>query len=237
MDYPRPYNGVCGYEGRTVTYQVAMRGSDGIVIASDRQELHEGGSTDEIVKIQVDPSGQYAWAFAGRQISSLVASSLRRDFADGTLHSGSDIAKAIREFATAVLPDKAFDEPTRSTILWVDGAANKVCRAELLPKDLTIFSDTESDKCITGQIASMASLFPEHFYASEMAVDRIALLAAYTIWLAHKADPLCVKGLDIAVYRNLDPNPRFQFLNGEEYLQKAESIHKYIQAVFRDGAV
>jgi hypothetical protein len=231
--YQRPYNGICGlYEGRTVTYQVAMRGSDGVVIASDRQELHEGGSTDEIRKIQIDRSGQFAWAFAGKQFSSLVASSIRRDFEAGTLHSSDDIGKAIRTIATELLPDKAFDETPRSTILWVDGPAKTVCRAELLPKDLTIFTPIENDRCIAGLITSMASLLPEHFYSSDMSVDRLAVLAAYTIWLAHKVDPLCVKGLDIAIYRASAPNPEFEFLDGAEYLQRAATIHEAIRSAF-----
>jgi hypothetical protein len=219
------YNDPSGYRGRVVTYQVAFRGCDGMVLASDRCEFLEGGSKRDIRKVQIDPSGKFAWAYAGRQFSSLVASSLREGFATEALASSADIEKSIRELSTKVLPDIAFDEKPRSTILWMDGPEKQAYRAELLPKNLSIFN--EGPMWTAGNVSLIASLIPERFFDESMGVDQLAILAAYTIWMAHKIDPMLVDGLDIAVYR--DSDPQFRFLDSANYWQKAESMNKSIK--------
>src|ERR1700730_377198 len=78
-------------KGRRVTYQITMRGSDGIVIVSDQRELlvpksadqGDGGVTNMVNKIRFDPTGRFAWVFAGGKPSILAASYLERAFETG----------------------------------------------------------------------------------------------------------------------------------------------------------
>lgn len=209
-----------------MTYQVAFRGIDGMVIASDTREYLEGGGNRTISKIQIDPSAQFAWAYAGQQFSSLVASSLREGFASGTLTSGEDVSRSIRELSTSVLPDIAFDQKPRSTILWLDGRARKIYRSELLPKNLSI--PTEGRMWTAGFMSLIASLIPEHFVDESMTVDQLAVIAAYTIWLANKMEPSLIDGLELAIYR--DSKGKFEFLDSGEYTRKAEFMDNRIKS-------
>jgi hypothetical protein len=210
---------------RTMTYQVAFRGKDGMVIASDTCEWQEGGSKRKIRKISVDPTGKFAWAYAGRQFSSLVASHLSERFATGAVTSAMDVENEIKESSTALLPEILYDEKPRSTITWIDGKALKAYRTELLSKNLSI--SHEGSIWTAGFTSQFASLIPERFFDASMTVDQLAGLAAYTIWMANKIEPTLIDGLDIAIYRN--STERFEFLDSAEYWQKAEVMDTKIR--------
>lgn len=222
------YNNPYDSGERKMTYQVAMRGSDGLVLASDTREYLEGGGKRRVRKIQIDPSGRFAWAYAGRQFSSLVASSLREEFVKATLLSGEDIARTIRELSTELLPDKVYDEKLRSTILWIDGPARKAYRTELLPQNLSISND--DSMWTAGFTSQFASLIPEHFFDENMNVDKLAAMAAYTVWLGSKIEPTLIGGLDIAVYRYSEQ--KFSFVDSAKYLKKAKELDTRIRGCF-----
>ena len=70
-----------------VTYQIGMRGRDGVVLASDRRELllvgpgdfGSGPATNFINKIRFDNVSLVAWAFAGGEISPIAAGYLEQE--------------------------------------------------------------------------------------------------------------------------------------------------------------
>jgi hypothetical protein len=108
------YNHCQAYRGRILTYQMAFRGKDGIVIASDQRDLLTPQSSDEgtgaklnlVRKIQLDSTGQHAWAFAGSRIAKKAADSLSRELRTNQswtmIESGNNCCKAeIRRGKTA----------------------------------------------------------------------------------------------------------------------------------------
>jgi hypothetical protein len=80
-------------QGRKMTYQITMRGHDGIVLASDQREYMEpqplagdegsGPTLNLISKVRFDPTRQYAWAYAGGRNSLFAAGHLERAFENG----------------------------------------------------------------------------------------------------------------------------------------------------------
>lgn len=226
----------CG--GRIVTYQVAFRGKDGIVIASDRRELQEpglgdygsGSRTNLVKKIHIDPSGRFAWAYAGGEVSPVAAGNVKHALESGEINSNPDIDAMLKDCGDRSW-QVARGPSANSTILFLDGSTKRMRRAKLSP--MTIVEEMEGGMCMAGQTYNKASFFPEHIYAEDMSVSQLSALAAYAVRMAHEMDSLCVDGLDIAVYS--DSTARFEFLDSSEYWDKSGILDQKIRSLFIDG--
>jgi hypothetical protein len=224
--------------GRVMTYQVAFRGKDGMVIASDRREFTEppskeygtGSRNNDVRKIYIDQSGRFAWAFAGGEFSPIVASLLKRELDSKAVDfwDNEEVEQAIRECTGRV-----WNEGTQpvSTIVFLDGWKKKIRRFRLLPNDCTTFIDFANGSCLAGQAHSKASIFPEKFYSPGMSVDQLCALAAYTVYMAHKSDPLLIAGFDMAVFR--ESTKKFSLVSSTAYWKTARHINKEMHRLFR----
>jgi hypothetical protein len=65
-----------------------------------------------------------------------------------------------------------------------------------------------------------------------MSVKALVPLAAYAIRTASLFDSSAVAGLDIAVYRNSEPEAGFRFLDAEPYMNCVETIEDEMRELF-----
>jgi hypothetical protein len=220
--------------GKRMTYQIIMQGHDGMVIASDQRELKipgpdegQGAVNNMVTKILTDPTGQFAWCFAGAKPSLLAASFLQREFENGT--QGRDISRVLRDCG-----DRGWDAgasgPSDSSVVLVDGRTKSILRATLAYQS-TIVLPVNEGLCFSGQHYSKASFVPSRFYSKTMSVEQLTRLAAYAILVAGEIDPLLIGGLDIAVYR--DSNGRFEFLSSDSCTAEMKRLDAEILSVFK----
>jgi 20S proteasome alpha/beta subunit len=229
----RPVNGETN-TGQRMTYQVTMRGHDGIVMASDQREYlapespdqGEGAVTNMLTKVTLDPTKRFAWAFAGGKPSVLAAGYLDREFEKGV--SDNDLEKTLRNCGDLGWEAGA-SGPSDSTIIFADGKNKTILRASLAHQSTRVYKIVEG-KCFTGQNWSKASFFPIRFYSPEMSVTQLAKLAAFTVVMAGEMDPLIVAGLDIAIYR--DSVGCFEFADSRDYYQQALKLEGNIRGLF-----
>lgn len=222
--------------GRLVTYQVAFRGSDGMVIASDRKEYRGAGDGDEgsgpttnlMKKLRIDSTGRFAWAYAGGEMSPIAAQLIRRELESGANTSNEAIENMLRISGTRSWVEAP--GPNRdSTILFVDGATKQIWRAKLLRDGMTTVDALESDHCVAGQTYNLASFWPQAGYSKDLPVDRLVPLAAYMLFIAHQMDPLLVEGADIAIFR--DAVGRFEFVPSDEITAEASRLASGVRQV------
>jgi hypothetical protein len=219
-----------------VTYQVGFRARDGMVIASDQRELLEPGAGDEgsgsktnmVRKIQIDPTGRFAWCYAGGEISPYAASNVRHELALRATISDAEIKQLLEDCGNRSW--QFARGPSTATLLLFDGEMKKVWRAKISP--MTLVEHLEGGFYFAGIAYSNASFFPRHYYSQDMSLSELSTLAAYTVKMAHVMDPLCVAGLDIASYS--DSIGKFEFLDGDAYAEKVDFLDKEIGNLFRE---
>lgn len=224
-----------------MTYQLVLCAKDGCVIASDRREYLErdfrlgengsGAKINNLNKIRIDPTGRYAWAFAGGRAGRDAAGMMVRRLEEGPAERDFEFMRQLlckcgdeAHENVGIQPNPSNPSPT---VILVDGKTNKIIRAQISKP--TTFEPMHGDFVDAGLTFSTASLFPQQFRQG-MPLEQLATLAAYTIWLAGKLEPSLVEGLDIAIYRPVDGG--FKFADSEEYLEKAAGVHEKVRACF-----
>jgi|ERR1019366_3275848 20S proteasome alpha/beta subunit len=209
-------------EERPVTYQLTMCGCDGMIIASDQQELSKGIRT-KVTKIRIDKTGNFAWAYSGPAMVATFSRHLVQAFDNAGPLSDTSAAQLIADCAGPALEESRIYEMPGSgdaIVMLASGLSKKIFRVAWRPT--TEVEPIHQTMLIAGQKANLASFLPTFFYSPQMTVDKLASLAAYSIRKAHDCDPLCVDGLDIAVYR--DSTRRFEFLDSASCWSEAERI-------------
>jgi hypothetical protein len=222
-----------------LTYQVGFRATDGLVIASDQRELLEIGPGDEgtgsktnmVRKIQIDHKGRFAWCYAGGEIGPYAVANVGHALNTGDSTTDSEIKLMLEDCGNRSW-DHARGPNSGSTLLLLDGQAKTIWRAKL--SRMTIVEQLEGGVYFAGQYYSNSSFFPRHFYATDMTVSELSMMAAYAVKMAHVMDPLCVAGLDIAAY--LDVTGKFEFLDGDAYGKEANILDGEIGKLFRKNS-
>lgn len=211
------------FKERRMTYQITMRGRDGMVMASDQRELllpkpaeGEGSVPNMVRKIRFDSTRRFAWAFAGGKASLLAAGYLERKFE--TSIADADLERTLRDCG-----DLGWENggPSDSTVVLAD-AKNKTIFRATLAHEGTVVLQMEDGRCFTGQSYSKASFLPVRFYSQEMSVDNLAILASYTVLMAAEGDPVMIGGLDVAIYR--DSTGKFEFADSASCRAEAQKL-------------
>lgn len=208
-----------------VTYQLTMKGRDGIVIVSDRcehrkPEFGEDPIINMVRKLRISSTGAFAWAFYGGTMGPVLSKHLRTEFDGVNITSDDEIMERMEKCRQPAYNEwhKAAAGPAGdSQIVFACGLRRSVFRCNALPVG-------EVEKIIdgiyiSGDSSNPASLLPKRLYSSAMTVDALADLGAYTVRVAHMYAPQFVDGLDIAIYRN--SAARFKFLNPSTFSEKA----------------
>lgn len=215
-----------------MTYQVTMLGVDGIVIASDRRQLidpHPAGfdgcyMPNDFTKVFIDPTGRFAWAFAGGKAGFVAAQYLRQEFAKSVVEP--DARKILQDCC-----DRAAmvgDPHTANSVILADGENRCVIHA-VIEERVAGTSDVLSGICFTGQSSNRASVIPSLYYSSNMTVAQLARLAAYAVVTAGKVDSLYIGGLDVVAYRSR--TGRFQALPLADMEREAVALDDGIKAL------
>jgi hypothetical protein len=215
-----------------MTYQVAMVGSDGVVLASDKRELMfvaprtgEGPMPNTVTKIRFDPSRRFAWAYAGSDPARIASVMLSRAFESGI--SESDLEKTIRQCGDTACQSGHY---AHSTVVFVDGQSRKILRAKLA-LGATDIEEIAKGICFTGQFHNKASFVAMRYYSPQMTVNCLAKLGAYSVLRAGELDSQYVEGVDVAVYS--DSAPAFEFLSEERMIEDASEIDEGIRSLIR----
>jgi hypothetical protein len=206
-----------------------------MVIASDRREVTfppdrnsgSGVKRNMVPKLFIDPSGQFAWAYAGTRIARQAAKYLHKSLKNSHPQEiEEELAKCGNEaWANCAISDVP---PDSETVL-LTSASKNIFRASVSKEsDITEFSD--EGYCLAGQTYNLASLIPEMAYSKSLAVDRLIPLAAYMLYTANRVDSLMIAGADIAVYR--DKDKRFTLLDNATVGRAAKHLDSGINAFF-----
>lgn len=225
---------------RRVTYQLAMCGTDGIVVASDLCERlvsasGEYGVPQLVNKIRVNNTGQFAWMHSGGQISAIQA----RLFAHALSEINGEITEdeALRKLQNCAMPAI---EKWRTTVANGPERYNRIILA--CGKSRRIYremcSGTEEAMevlggfCVSGQEFNAAVFLPKRLYNSKLKVDVLIRLAAYSVRCAHDIHSGDIDGLQIAVCRD---NGQFQFIPPEPYWDYTPVLDSQILAFLSDS--
>ena len=225
---------------RKMTYQLILSGVDGMVIASDQKELLSPRSSEEgegykpnmVTKIRISPSGEFAWAFAGKTLSAITSGYFERALEGSPTDSPTEIDRILRDCCDRAWKENATGPDNESTIVLADGPNRRILRARLSP--MTIVEPISGGRCFAGQSFNAASFIARRFYSPQMSVAELALIASYAVREAHEADSVCVDGLDLVVYK--DSTGRFDFADSGDYWLRAAELHSKMQAVIKLAA-
>jgi len=221
-----------------MTYQVTLCGRDGVVVASDRCEVwtEQGGrkskTGNKVRKVFLDSTRQLAWTFSGGHLSGLTAHYLEKAIKKLSVKNENAIRKAIQDCAERACSTFPLQKSFTDVLVLSIASERKILRACIAPE---VAFDLMSDRFVSGQIDSLASFFPEHFYSKQMSVNELASLAAYSVRMAHELDPKYVDGLDIAIYR--DEEKSFAFVDRNYYWEHAIDLDKAIRECLQSMAV
>jgi hypothetical protein len=222
---------------KRMTYQLALSGCDGIVIASDQCERivstnGQFSATNMVRKIMIDPTGRFAWACSGSEAALLFSrnvgdaiSALGKDFTeDDALNALENASRSL------VLEYQPLSQgPWPCKVLFVCGPSKRIFSHPMTR------ADERKAKCISGMEFNLASFLPKRFDLSKRPIKELAYLAAYSIHAAHDLDSAFVDGLDVAVYQ--DETKKFCFLDSDTLWNEAPNFDKAIMDTLRATAI
>jgi hypothetical protein len=229
-------------EERFVTFQITARLVDGMVLASDQAERHVSddgkyGTTNLVPKIQIDPSGQFAWAYSGGLVAPMFSAELLKNM--NALHSAgnpvarADIEKAMTSCFAPVwakwLPQAK--GPSPCTLVMACGKTKEILRWNLNWPDAV---QLVGSPCFSGQEFNLSAFLPKYLYSEKMTVSEFAYLAAHSIRAGHDLDSALIDGLDIAVYH--DEMGRFEYLDSTYYWHEAIVFNSKLLRVLNETA-
>jgi 20S proteasome alpha/beta subunit len=220
-----------------VTYQLALAGHDGIVLASDKCERHASsdghyGTKNSLRKIWIDRTGQYGWACSGSEAAPSFADHILRGIdALAESFSEGEALTAFEESSGAFVEDyrQRARGPWGCSILFACGPTRRIFRRQISPPR----QEMSGGFCVAGAEFNLAAFLPSRFYAPDWSVDELTHLAAYSVRAAHDLDTGIVDGLDIAVYR--DATAKFEFLDCARLWNEAQFFDAKILEVLRSG--
>jgi len=226
---------------RQMTYQVALCGRDGVVLASDRCELSRGefggvAVVNRLNKIRV--AGGYAWAYSGGELSHVLAQFVAQGFKAhvGKVTDTDALQIVISSQGPAFQQWQASASGAcgKSEIILVCGASKRIFRCDSMPKMEP--EEIFGGQSIAGQLTSAASFLSRRFASPEASVDMLASLAAYAVRSAHDFDSGIIDGLDLVIFRYSDLAKGFTFLDSDLYWEHAARLNNGIRNLLQANA-
>ena len=201
-----------------MTFQVAMIGSDGWVLASDRQTInaeHEERTTTSGPKIEYYPDYDLVFCSAGDRLGRFAANLLVDEISKlaAARDDPDDMLRAIGNRVFDVLSHRDAWTQTRQLIVALPSRGKKLHQLSLLRTLEPIWSVTggdhrgqgfgmsvvtKHDGKVFGGDPSAGRLLSQIFY-ERLPVADLKKLAAFSVLLGHEINPAAVAGLDIFV--------------------------------------
>jgi hypothetical protein len=132
------------------------------------------------------------------------------------------VVPATEEWAATTAPNGP-----KGTIVLACGPSKNILRSDM--------ARTGASLCyspvISGHDFNLAAFIPQYIYSSDMTVDQLADLAAYSIFSAHDLDSKMVNGCDVFIYR--DSVGKFEPLKAEDIERRVVALAGRLKACFR----
>jgi len=203
-----------------MTFQVALRGSDGIILASDKQtafndvlRLAREPRTMRWLsmgsKVQVSKLHNVVIGMAGSELSAMAADFLLEKLDSGTSLDGEMTSvmrnaanDAARQFFGPLDESKPLSENRAGSTLLVIAPDNPACQIFRVDVSQRSFVHPIDAKAFAGDCANPAMFFVERYYdeLNLRPIMDLRLIAAHTIFMGAKLTNL-IKGLEMLVCR------------------------------------
>jgi 20S proteasome alpha/beta subunit len=205
---------------RAMTYQVILCGKDGVVIASDKCEVSYKDGTpvkgNPVNKIKT--LGRFAWAAYGGDWAQEFSLTLKTLIEVNPEISDKELPDVFAKCRHHTRENYKPDGPRiDGRVIFVSGPTRKIFCIHPLLHGNTDDSCTEDGRCIGGQISNTASFLYHRLHSTQMSVDALVRLAAYSVRAAHEFDSLMIDRLDVAVYRDNAKPAKFQFIETDAH--------------------
>jgi hypothetical protein len=223
-----------------MTFQVALVGKDGFVIASDRKATRGGElnldltykmrTSSDTRKILVSENDNLVCAYAGNQLVPFLAERLVKSLKDGV---GSDTSARLQEKIGELFAgfnNSRFQENISGELIVAVPGTSQLWEVSFIVGQTVVRS--VSNHLFGGDRSNPGVYFAERYNAeiTDRPVDELKLLAAFTVLEGGFLNQTGVGGLDVLVSKHGE-KPRF--LEDEELQplrDRAESLHNILTA-------
>ncbi len=229
-----------------MTFQVALVGKDGFVIASDRKATRGGDQNHNLTytmrtstdmrKILVSEDDNLVCACAGNQLVPLVAERLLKSLKDG---AGSDMLATLREKLAEVIAGfntSRIQEAIEGQMIVAVPGISQLWEVSFILGQVVVTA--VSNHLFGGDRSNPGVYFAERYSAeiADRSVDELKLLAAFTVLEAGFLNQTGVGGLDVLVSKHGE-KPRFlEDAELQTLCDGAESLHNTLTAeIFRQN--
>lgn len=180
-----------------MTLHVALVGSDGIVLAGDKQvctrELY--WTTSVSSKIELDPTRGIAVAWAAHEVAETIAKEILKH--SEMLDDIPALQQLAKETYSKALTDLGGPQPPTAELLVVSQKRiGKFIYLKVAGSQCTVRPE-EEEKCFIGFRLNAACYLTERYYDKGCTVAELISLAAHTILAAGHLNPMGIKGLEI----------------------------------------
>jgi len=213
-----------------MTFQIGCVGSDGFLIASDRNAVKDEGDTTEVRKILISEDERLVCSFCGDEIAPYMAQRMAYgQIPFGELSSGPKVSRFLQSFYTLA------DPTDYSKVILFAGVPNAPPDVPALwritfPQGKTVPLPISDRECIG--TSSFARYLMERHYRPNLSVDQLTELAAHAILEANRMNRY-IKGLDVLIAKR-GSSPRFLDSGELDNLrERSRALHqKWGEALF-----
>jgi hypothetical protein len=216
-----------------MTFQVALVGLDGFVIAGDTKGSSSGDvrQTSEAHKIRLSEKNDFVCAFAGEEIALAIAQHLVSQ-PHPKFYSDEVLRYYLNDETQSGLPADLVkaDKPPRIELLIgaLDLQERWVVWHVLFDKRQAMVRRLTTKWCCGDRINSAVYL-SEAYYAKGLRVERLKHLAAHVVLAAHDTNPTEVEGLDILVAENEKPARLLEATEVATLTEYSAGIHEAVK--------
>ena len=205
-----------------MTLQVALKGNDGFVIASDTKSSSSFGTS---ITEKMFLKNSIVWAFSG--YTALVRLGRKLELVEtavslGSMEEAAD--KALLDFPSVQKPS-------------LNGRLIFACPAWKTFRQVTVSAGVafaiEVNPAFGGDFSNLACYLSERFYSPGKSVDELAFLAAHVVVEGALINPSEIGGLDVVVSKDGSLPRRLTKCELQSLTTRSESIyHKLENAIF-----
>ncbi len=196
-------------EDQEVTLQVAMIGSDGWVLASDRVRVSPGPRLRSSVnKIVLHEEAGLAYSFFGDDVAAMVGDQLSLEFPklDVGIEKRSDFRSWLfslgnREWAKMkdAYPSLLAGSDNRGLLVFVRNSPERFWLFGIGERSLVM--EQQTTKNVVGDAPNTARFFPDYYYSNRVTVAQLTYLAVHTINIGALMNPTGIGlGIDVLTY-------------------------------------
>jgi len=192
-------------EANSMTLQVALVGTDAVVLASDRcmTRFTIARDTSQTLKIVDDPVISMVYSFSGDNCAYLAGEDLRLKLRTGFNMDDPRLVlaeQANARYAQESQRPKWIAQVDRRLLVILYNRPEIPALWEVEVSESSVARPI-TNKVVAGDGANTARFFTEQYYSSGKRAADLKLLAAHTILMGHERNQPLVEGLEMVVVR------------------------------------